>query len=628
MSRPEDPRARAGIRYGIGFALVAAMLLLQPLCMLTYVKLFYERAHELIQPLPPEGMPLPHTLAWSSTTLGLIHRLGPLPLAGVLGWNVALGCLLLYGILRALNPTFRMTSGVDWDHTVLTRTYMHTAPLIKGFLIIVSIFLPAFFAWLFLGWVFGEHAWVILPRMVLFGAVVWLFMSRDGVSGDYESGNYEFPRERSVLCSLLLRGAIAGLFGGLTILWGPFNAPSYYFDLFRTLGGIGETSWRWIFFWCMLFIGGIAFAWGGLMVALGTPGWSPSHRLRSSAPFLAAIAAVYLGWNVWLPGYAASRYDYEPASRISAPVLLAKRAALETGPPQPQQAVLLSGSRGLPMHFTGLSEAGLNASPENIRRIEEYLRKRSYATSLGFPAYITLMDAQALQWNADGMLRTAMMNLEHGADPEYVRTLLEKLTTTAATPEAVKIAGQFADDSFTVYSDRNSYVEMGDLLAALGQKAKAQDLYKKANLPPQQVISRSEEHTMFAEGQVHGRIFWNGKAIPGLKVGVVPVQAFSLLGERTSENGETHPYWLSSVSASARTGASGEFALDHLVAGRYYLLVEAATVHRLQKRDIIVRDAPDQIELSFVSKSINVGDVHLNIVQPGPPPALQPQTKP
>jgi len=55
-----------------------------------------------------------------------------------------------YLILRVLNPTFRVTTGVDWNRWLLFKTYMHSAPLIKVIVTMVPVQVAVFFLWLML----------------------------------------------------------------------------------------------------------------------------------------------------------------------------------------------------------------------------------------------------------------------------------------------------------------------------------------------------------------------------------------------------------------------------------------------------------------------------------------------
>ena len=54
----------------------------------------------------------------------LLHALknASVPIVTVIGIGIGLFAILGYALLRALNPTFRLTTGVDWDGKLLTHT--------------------------------------------------------------------------------------------------------------------------------------------------------------------------------------------------------------------------------------------------------------------------------------------------------------------------------------------------------------------------------------------------------------------------------------------------------------------------------------------------------------------------
>src|ERR1041384_5409511 len=128
-SKPPSP-----IATGLLFAFVTALLAFQPLTRLAVLKLFADKDGALIQePIPP-GFPVPKALAWSAFSRSLVTSSGTMSSATVLVIGIFLSCIFVYALLRILNPTFRITTGVDWHESVLFKTYMHTSPLIKAFL--------------------------------------------------------------------------------------------------------------------------------------------------------------------------------------------------------------------------------------------------------------------------------------------------------------------------------------------------------------------------------------------------------------------------------------------------------------------------------------------------------------
>src|SRR5437762_191999 len=134
-------------RYPLAFAVVAGLLAFYPLCLETFRLILDDDAPLNIEGKIGQALPIPRALVWSPVTKNMVTSLTLLPPGAVIGLAIALFAILAYGLLRALNPTFRLTTGVDWDKTVLTETYVHTAPLIKAFLIAIAAAVPLFILW-------------------------------------------------------------------------------------------------------------------------------------------------------------------------------------------------------------------------------------------------------------------------------------------------------------------------------------------------------------------------------------------------------------------------------------------------------------------------------------------------
>src|SRR5215471_19232728 len=124
--RARLPSRLSELGYCLVFGVVAAALAFMPLARTTFL-LFFDRTARLnAVSIIGEGAPIPQELTWSSGTQNLIINLANMSSAGVLSVEIVMYLILVYCLLRILNPSFRLTSGVDWDSTLLTRTYMHT----------------------------------------------------------------------------------------------------------------------------------------------------------------------------------------------------------------------------------------------------------------------------------------------------------------------------------------------------------------------------------------------------------------------------------------------------------------------------------------------------------------------
>lgn len=591
--------------WGLMFALVAALMAFQPVTALTYLKLFYTgEDSQLIQHAPGEGLPVPQATVWPTSLYNLNASFGRLPSAAVLGIEVAFVCIFVYMLLRVLNPTFRMTTGVDWDKTVLTRTYMHSSPVTKAFLILIAAFLPGFLLWHLLGWLIGNGAFSLWLRLALCGMACWLLFSREGVAHDYETGHYHFPRDRSELFSLLARGAAMGtVLYLITRAFSPF-APERLFEFYHSLGYIGPGEWQSILFTTLGIAGLLGFTGGGWAAALGAPRWTTSRRTQAALlPCLGLVIALLVAWK--------SPFTVE--SHIPASERLARQVKL--APPVPQTAFLMAGERVVPLHFTGRSISELSASPESARSIERYLEKNNYRTPLSYPAYITLHDAASLQWDSTESLRVCFLNLTRSPDMGLLSLFLNKVQQSAATPEDLHYADLLADERYFAHTDRQAWVWMGDTFAHLGQSEKAQACYRKAHLPETQVPVRAQEQFAPANGRITGTLVWNGKPLPNARVGVVPREALRALQGMLESNMPLSPFWLWWVSQKATTDAKGHFTLDHLLVGGHVLVVSLPSGQPIPSRPLLAENVPMEVFIGPDRQEADLKEIKIHEVK-------------
>ena len=565
--------------FGVGFAICAALIVFQPLALTSNTLLFSEKPGEAIQGVIPDGLPRPQALMWGSMTMNILSFLGRFTPAAVLGFQISLFCILAYLLLSILNPTFRLTTGVDWDETILTRTYMHTAPLIKAFLIGVTTFLPAFAIWHMIGWATNSEFGFWL-RIALSGATIWLLFSVNGVAADYESGNYEFPRKKRDLASLLIRGALAGTAVWLVTRFAPITTPEYLLEFFRSLGGIGQNAWWNIALihcgiWAVIALGG-----GLLFSALGTYPLALSQRLKALI-FPTTIFATTLWFGrVGLPNHLKNRYDFI-ANRSTNPVSdLAKKTNVEiiaSG-----RMTIFAGEQNRLNAFPVFVQSftGLDASPAAGNKIAKFLEQRSYMTALSGPAFYQLHDVASLEWDEVAGLQVDYLNLSRTHDPQYIGPFIEKLDTCRSTLQTQHYADLLADESVFAFPDRHALEKMGDIFARFGMRDKAAAWYRRAKLPESQVKDRLSARTMFVEGRVTGQLLLDGKPIANARIGIAPRNAMQTLQGYFQPNGSLRPFWLRWISASTRTDKDGKFALDHLVAGNYVLLFQSEGLRR------------------------------------------------
>jgi len=612
------------LRLSFAYAVIAALLSFYPLCLETYQLVLGEDA-----PLSTEGetghiLPIPKSLLWSPATKNLVSSLTLLPPGAVICLAIVLFSILVFGLLRTLNPTFRLTTGMELDRTVLTKTYMHTAPLIKAFLIFMAALVPLFIVWAALHYLTGSSFPALAARLSLFGATAWLLFSRDGLAGDYDSLNYELPRDSQTVRSLLLRGACAGLGLAVTVWFWRYTESRALFDFFYSLGSIGEGHWRTI----VLIVCGTAailgFATAAILVSLGLPSASPSARIVLALGGFATLALIYFGRAVALPSYLASRYEYDPMrDSVDSEGITrgAKRLAKLAGVPMRTEEMdtilVFRRNRLAAWNIPRRSITGIDAGPESADRIERFLRDRKYVTSLADAAYKTLHDAASLQWDSEALLRVQFQNLERSPDISYARLLVAKLRSAASTPVSLKYADKLADESRFAYVTRDAKMAVGDIYARLGERSKAESWYLKAGVPAARLPELLSARTMFADGKLTGRLLLNGKPLSGARVGLVPFVTLREATVSTNTTGVVRPYWLRWIGPTATTDSAGRFEVTRIVAGEYRLLLTHPDI-RLRPMDPSVSGTqiPGRLFVGFGRPKTDLGDIAITINPP------------
>ncbi len=622
--KPHLPSRIAELGYCLAFAVVAAFLAFMPLARTTF-QLFFDRGARLnAVSFLGDGVPIPRALTWSQGAQNLVINLANMSSAGVLGLEIVLYLILAYCALRILNPSFRLTSGVDWDSSLLTRTYMHTPPLIKAFLIAIAAAIPAFLVWAAIALAFGDNLLSLWLRMALSGAAIWYLFSRDGVAGDYENGNYDLPRERSAARSLILRGAIAGTAATAFALLAPRIGGEGLFAFYQTLGGIGEERWRTIAAIACGIPALLAFSGGIIAVVLGAPGISASDRVRSGAAAFILFLVITLFSNVYLPHYLIDRYDFVPSlDRLSsngvsvATSRLSKLSGVPTNTPGFETVLLLSPDRSVSLNIGKTSIVGLEASASAEKRIERFLELRGYQTALSDTAFKTLHDAAALRWDTPDTLRVIYTNLTRCPDPVYLRLFMSKLTVSPATPESRRFADLLADENRFAYLSRDSRMAMGDIYAHFGDGANAAKWYRSAEVPESRIAELMPERVMMSWGEVLGKITLNGRPAANCRVGLIPDRVIPEALSSALGPGLLRPFWFRWVGPMTTTGTQGGFHIKNVVAGHYRMLVMSPEIQLPPfSRKLRVDNAPGEMFVAYGKPVFDLGTIAIQADTP------------
>ncbi len=604
--------------YPLVFALVGAALAFIPLAFTSYMQLIFAEGKQLIQDPLPEGVPIPRGLSWSPWAYSLITSTARLSSAGVLGLEVGLFCILAWGLLRLLNPTFRMTTGVDLDRQLLTRTYMHTQPLIKAFLIGVGALVPCMIVWALIGFLVRNSTAALLLQCGLIGSALFVLFAREGIAGDYESGNYHLPQGKQMWGSLVGRGAIAGGCAALVVLSSPAELPEMLLQCYRTLGGIGQASWLQIVGIHCGIAASLAAAGVWVMVALTQAGLTTRKRCGAAVP---ALCVLVLGLALRSGGLEAilrTRFDYEanptspPAARLARAAGLVDTSQRDHSGPRNDSVLVVGPKEVVPLSISSTSITGVDTSADNVSKLQSFLQRRGYATSLAETVFKTLHDAASLAWSPEQSLEVDYLNLSKCPDQDFLRLFLEKLNNCRSTEATLRYADLLADERVFSYPDRESILMMGDIYGRLGHKQKAMEWYRRADLTESGVADRTPGRVMFAAGRIRGQLLLNGIPVVGAQVGVMSKAAMLSPEGMFLGPGVLQPFWLRWIAASAVTDARGRFELDHLVAGNYQMVMKMREVLVRPMRPIPMDCSKGDISSLFVGyakPSVDVGSI-------------------
>jgi hypothetical protein len=593
----------------VASGLIASFMALQPLASAAWSTLFISESGSPVVESVLKGSPVPRALAWSSGMEAFLRQIGNLLPALVLLWHILCWLIALYILLKLLNPGFRLTSGVDMGIHLFTRTYLYTPPLIKAFLIGVTAFLPIFIIWQIILWIPLPLDVSLLICMIFLGVALWTLFSEDGVAGDYDSGNYIFPSKAS-LKSFLLRGALAGVAGWLAFICAKAMDPSQCIRFFLSLGGIGENVFRQILW---LELGGAAWigaGLGGFLAALAVPEMPYSRRLRHMLfPFLMLLAA--WGISALLPSWQYQHFDYSPGmSKISQDALMAEKTGAPLSSAGTMRMILRTRMGDMLLQSPLQTVNGEPADALSRDALMKYLNKRGYRTALSFPLFTSLHDMASLDWDSEASLRLDYDKICRSPDQTSAKLFLEKILSCADSSIVLKWLDMMESGNQFVYPDRDSLVLMGDLYARAGNSTQAESWYRRANLP--NALDRVNSHTLYASATLDGRIFEDGKPLQGMRIGLVPMNAMLPKEMIFLPDGSLSPYWLRWVAASAFSNARGSFKMQHLISGRYYLILSDGNWKRDQIVQILSQWKDAEIFVSPSTKKTHLGNILLH----------------
>src|SRR6266853_5824072 len=100
------PARAPALKYGLVSAFIAFVIALQPLCAETFGLIFADKAPLAFTTSLGPDAPIPRSLVWSGFAETIIFRLGSLSVSLIIAFHLILWLVLIYCLLRLLNPTF------------------------------------------------------------------------------------------------------------------------------------------------------------------------------------------------------------------------------------------------------------------------------------------------------------------------------------------------------------------------------------------------------------------------------------------------------------------------------------------------------------------------------------------
>ena len=578
----------SGILRCVVGALLGMAVIALPLAQYTTVLVLLRGSPVLLQPAPADDQPLPAQLVWSPWLYRLLTAVGGMPMAGALGVYIALVACAAYVMIRTINPTFRVTTGVDWDRTLLFRTYMHTAPLIKVIVVSVPTFVAAFAVWAVIGGLVGPVDWRGILAGGVFGAAAWIVLSRPGVIGDCDSGNYQMPRPVDML-GLGLRGAAVGISVWYVIIAAAEVSPERMIRLAVSVGGAGEGAWR------MAAAGSLAVgALAGSVLALAVGLMKPNpegvagtelrevrsrHELVPPARMgiLAAMVAAYvLTVGTWVPAHIRDRYDYQ------------LRTGSEVRPAwwQPERAqdrleTLVAVGWGEPATAQDwavcavqpVGAAGLHLGAASMARLASDLKSKRGRTALFRSATMAQYDRACLDLDLTGRLRVLTDAVRATGDVEFARVRMDDLRLMAGLPEAKPVLAAFEQKSMFAYPTDDAKTPVGDLYSEYGVVETARRWYELSGMPPPRAAERTGRLVKVARSEVSGTLDLQSQDAE-VRVGLIP--AYGNLAPRIASlasGGRLGPFELREFIRVARPRSDGRFVVANVQSGAYRLAV-------------------------------------------------------
>ena len=555
----------------------------------------------VLRSLDASGLPVPDTLAWSSTLVRWISFAGSVTPPLRAATLVAVYLLLVLIALRAASPT----------GAVLRSNQQHVLQLLG----LVAVWLLVVLAF---GWWFARSPDLSLARlmwlcggMCLLTALWW---SGDGLAGWWIGGSA--PRLWS-LVRLTLGGLGSGLVGALVLRFTGFDFGAalyrFMFDFpsvfvptagFPALADLNPRGWL-TFVSVSLAIGAVgSFCWASLWTAVVAPAGNYQQRVRALASALIPLALVVTA-SVWLFfGVVVGRMDYGRDL-----LQMAEREQIPVGAAGTDTVLLPRSDGGVRVaRIPFQTIVGFPNEPSVTYKVEQYLLQRRYQTTLARPLLVHLHDVRSIDWDPVRSLEVDRLCIENAPRLQFAQLMVETLSRCAVTPEAKRYLDWLDARARPFRQSQDACRIMGDLYARFGDAQKAQQWYERGQIPTEQ---RKETAST---GRIVGRVMWNERPVEGVRIGVM-AREDSLPFTRTRAGRQdavlvARPFDWRVVAGVVATDSSGRFEFGGLPYGEYVLLLRVEA-QRLPPVPGAAQVEGLPVAVKVGAPTVDVGTIHV-----------------
>lgn len=518
----------------------------------------------VLRSLDASGLPIPDTLAWSPELVRWISTVGSFGVqlrSALVLIDYLLMAMTAIGVAlspRSLSSSDRkITRRLSWMLAVwLSVIYL----LRQWYIAQPDLVLRSLFG--------------ISVALCILSALLW---SEDGIAG-----RVLWSQRMSVWAITRLAGGglALGLLGALVLRFTGFDfGAALYRFLFdfptafvppggvRALADLNPRGWL-TFTGISLAVAAVgSFCWGSLWTAIVAPARGYHQRVRALAAALVPLSVSTLA-GVWLFfGIVVGRMDYgrtlpQMAEKEQIPF---GEAGTDT--------VLFPASDGT-MRVARIpfqTIVGFPNEPGVTYKVEQYLRARRYQTTLARPLLVHLHDVRSIDWDPVRSLEVDRLCIEHAPRLQFVQLMVETLSRCAVTPEARRYLDWLHARCRPFRQSQRACQTMGDLYARFGDGNKAQEWYRRGEIPEE--LRRDVSPT----GKMTGRILWNGRPVEGVRVGVISRE--DALPFTLNRPGAERRIWMLRpfdwrvVAGVVATDASGRFEFPPMPYGEYMLLL-------------------------------------------------------